>query len=67
MQFIEIKDMEKFPLSYRGMELFHSEYRYLKLNEVIKKSNVSVEYVPYGYNLFILVRSTGIIHAFNNL
>jgi len=49
-----------------GMQLYNPQYRELPIKDVIKHSRISDEYVPFGYNEFILVRSTGTIHAYRN-
>ena len=49
-----------------GIQLYNPDYRTLPINEVIRRSAISEQYVPYGYNSFILVRSTGTIHAFRD-
>lgn len=47
-----------------GVQLYNPLYREASIEEVISHSNISNDYVPFGYNLFILVRSTGTIHAY---
>jgi len=49
-----------------GLQVYHPEYRTMTISEIIRHSNISNEYVPYGYNYFILVRSSGTIHAYTN-
>jgi hypothetical protein len=51
---------------FGGMKLYNPKYRDMPLQEVIKHSRISSEYAPYGYNEFVLVRSTGTIHAYRN-
>lgn len=67
VKFKEVENMSNFPfdkLPLGGMQLWNQKYREMPLPEVIKQSRISIEYVPYGYNYFVLVRSTGTIHAY---
>ena len=52
------------PPSAYALSENNQKYRDMSLPEVIEQSRVSIEYVPYGYNYFVLVRSTGTIHAY---
>jgi len=53
---------DKFPIN--SIQLYNPKYRDMPLPEVIDQSRIDIEYVPYGYNYFILVRSTGTIFGF---
>lgn len=67
VKFKEVENMSNFhfdKLPMNGMQLYNPKYRDMALHEVIGQSRVSIEYVPYGYNYFVLVRSTGTIHAY---
>lgn len=67
VKFKDVENMSNFPfdkLPTGGMQIYNQKYRDMSLPEVIEQSRVSIEYVPYGYNYFVLVRSTGTIHAY---
>lgn len=67
VRFKEVSDNINFTnVPIGGVQLYNPDYRTMDLEKVISNSRISEEFVPYGYNTFILVRSTGTIHAYNN-
>ena len=48
-----------------GMQSFNPMYRNMDLSEIVENSRIETEYVPYGYNVFLFVRNTATIHAYN--
>ena len=47
------------------MQLWNPIYRDMKMSQILKDSRIKTEYVPYGYNVFLFVRTTATIHAYN--
>lgn len=66
VKFKDVENMSNFPFDkfpMNSIQLYNPKYRDMPLSEVIEQSRIGIEYVPYGYNYFVLVRSTGTIYA----
>lgn len=64
MIFTEVNSSSEANIPPGGMQIWHPMYRDVPLKQVIKHSQVKSEYVPYGYNYFVLVRGEGTVYAF---
>ena len=61
------KELEVCPFPSAGMQIFNPKFRDMNLIQVKEVANLETEWVPYGYDYGLFLRSTATIHLYREI
>lgn len=61
----EVSDFRELPAI--GMRIYNPKFREQKLEEAFNSIRAEEEWIPYGFNYFILCRSTSEFHCYYSI
>ena len=64
IKFKELSDNIGYKVPFGGYQLYHPLYKDMPIEDIIKHSDISNRFIPYGYKVFYLVRSERTLHCF---